>query len=150
MRPGLEKTINEVFTEITAEHAGPLWNQLSVEVKGEIFAQAMDRSPSLVSQMMEEIKQDPYYVFDIKGMVVSHLESNKQLINYIFQQCGAKEFKFIEKSGAVLGFIFGLFQAFAWCLIINNNNKIKKNLLLCSFCLVVFSPYSYPHHFLTV
>jgi uncharacterized membrane protein YheB (UPF0754 family) len=40
--------------------------------------------------------------------------ADKGLLNKIFLKCGHQEFKFIEKSGAYFGFLFGLIQMFIW------------------------------------
>ena len=36
------------------------------------------------------------------------------MLNRIFQECGEKEFKFIEHSGLGFGFLFGLIQMLIW------------------------------------
>mgnify|MGYP000020283350 CR=1 FL=1 len=46
--------------------------------------------------------------------VVTHFSKHKEQLNEVFLRCGQKELKFIERSGAYFGFLFGLVQAVVW------------------------------------
>ena len=59
-----------------------------------------------MSSLIEEIREDVEKVLDLEEMVVKNLLENKQMLNEIFMECGAKELKFIEYSGLVIGFLF--------------------------------------------
>lgn len=51
---------------------------------------------------------------DYEDMIVPVFEAKKELLNNFFRQIGAKEFIFIERCGAALGFICGTIQLIAF------------------------------------
>jgi uncharacterized membrane protein YheB (UPF0754 family) len=53
-------------------------------------------------------------IIDLKAIVVDTAERDKALIGEMFQTVGVEEFKFIKRSGAYFGFLFGIIQLFAW------------------------------------
>lgn len=66
--------------------------------------------PSVVSNTMEKVKDRIEDIIDLKTMAVNAMKDDKALINKIFLDLGGKQFRFIETSGAWLGFLFGLGQ----------------------------------------
>jgi uncharacterized membrane protein YheB (UPF0754 family) len=66
--------------------------------------------PVVVGNSMERIKQHITEILDLKAIAVEALKEDKSLINKIFLDLGGKQFRFIETSGAWLGFLFGLGQ----------------------------------------
>jgi len=53
-------------------------------------------------------------VYDLKDMCVTEMVANRQLLNDIFENVGAKELIFIRNSGFYFGFLFGLVQLGVW------------------------------------
>ncbi|MBQ1698030.1 MAG: hypothetical protein II075_09115 [Bacteroidales bacterium] len=66
--------------------------------------------PAMVGNSMERIKENIAEILDLKAIAVEALKEDKSLINKIFLDLGGKQFRFIETSGAWLGFLFGLGQ----------------------------------------
>ena len=66
--------------------------------------------PEAVGNSMERIKENIEEILDLKAIAVDALLEDKSLINKIFLDLGGKQFRFIETSGAWLGFLFGLGQ----------------------------------------
>jgi uncharacterized membrane protein YheB (UPF0754 family) len=64
--------------------------------------------------MLDDIGSNIDGLFDLEAMVVEKLIQNKTLLNQIFQEAGAAEFRFIIISGAYFGFLFGLIQMGVW------------------------------------
>jgi uncharacterized membrane protein YheB (UPF0754 family) len=63
-----------------------------------------------MSSFMTDVTTHVDDILDIKQMTVEACVHNKQLVNSIFEECGAKEFKFIRESGLYFGFAFGVIQ----------------------------------------
>lgn len=63
---------------------------------------------------MVDIKDNLHELLDIDRMMIEGLTENPEMLNRIFQKCGEKEFKFIEQSGFIFGFLFGLVQMVVW------------------------------------
>src|SRR5699024_958022 len=74
------------------------------------------RAPAIVASIMDDIKANLDTVFDLNDMVVTNLLRDKALLNRIFLEAGAGEFRFIRSSGAYFGFAIGCVQAVTWAL----------------------------------
>jgi uncharacterized membrane protein YheB (UPF0754 family) len=83
-------------------------------VKNRIIRRIQEDSPDLIRQIMVDIKKDIGAVFDLKDMVITNLTRNKLLLNRIFLESGAAEFRFIRNCGLPFGFIIGCVQAATW------------------------------------
>ncbi len=66
--------------------------------------------PGVVGNAMLRIKDNIEEILNLKTIAVEALKEDKSLINKIFLDLGGKQFRFIETSGAWLGFLFGLGQ----------------------------------------
>lgn len=110
MGPSILRLAREVTNEVMTKHV-PMWKLLPKTQKEKIYARAAEEIPTIIEEIMEEVKVNITDVFDLKAMAVNHLTANKDLLNRIFLEVGDKEFTFIERSGFVFGFIFGIFQA---------------------------------------
>lgn len=113
MESSILRLAREVTNEVMSKHV-PIWKLLPNSQKEKIYARAAEEIPSVIEEIMEEVKVNITDVFDLKAMAVNHLMHNKDLLNRIFLEVGDKEFTFIERSGFVFGFIFGIFQAILW------------------------------------
>ncbi len=113
MGPNILRLARDITDEVMTAHV-PLWKLMPKQRKEKIYARAAEEIPSVIEEIMEDVKTNITEVFDLKTMAVEHLTQNKILLNRIFLEVGYKEFKFIERSGFLFGFIFGLIQAVLW------------------------------------
>ena len=114
MAPELERVSKKIIDEVMNTQAQALWLRLPDTVKQEFYDAVKEDLPLTVEKLMKEINLNILEFFDLRTMVISTLVADKGLLNKIFLKCGAKEFKFIERSGAYFGFIFGLVQMLVW------------------------------------
>ncbi|MGI9542398.1 MAG: DUF445 domain-containing protein [Cyclobacteriaceae bacterium] len=114
MGPELDRVSKKIIKEVMESQAPVIWLGMPKSAKDQLHQTVAKELPMVVEEMMEELKNNVNEFFDVKSMVVETLVKDKQLLNHIFLKCGEKEFKFIERSGAYFGFIFGLFQMVAW------------------------------------
>jgi uncharacterized membrane protein YheB (UPF0754 family) len=114
----VEKPLLEAVEDITREVAGHyapgLWEAAPEGVKKRIIRRIQEDSPDLIRQIMVDIKKNIAAVFDLKDMVITNLMRNKPLLNRIFLESGAAEFRFIRNCGLPFGFIIGCVQAATW------------------------------------
>ncbi len=107
----------EDITRAVAGHYSPgLWEASPEAVKQMIIRRIQDEAPLIVQQIMSDVKSNIDSVFDLKDMVVTNLLRDKPLLNRIFLEAGAGEFRFIRNSGLYFGFIIGCVQAVVWAL----------------------------------
>jgi hypothetical protein len=96
------------------EYMPSVWSSLPNDVKDDIILTADAESHEFMAAFMRDMQEHVDDVVDIKHMTVSACVANKSLIVGIFQECGAKEFVFIRRSGFYFGFLFGVLQMAAW------------------------------------
>ena len=114
MAPELDRVSKKIIEEVMTTQAQPLWFALPHQVKEQLYLSVAEDLPLSVEDLMKEIKLNIDDLFDLRGMVISTLLKDKQLLNEMFLKCGEEEFKFIEKSGGYFGFLFGLIQMVVW------------------------------------
>lgn len=114
-RPLIE-AIEDITREVALIYSPGLWQSAPDAVRRRLVQRIRAESPKLISELMDEIKGDVNRVFDLKHMVVSNLIQNKPLLNRIFRDVGAGEFRFIRNSGLYFGFALGIVQAMTWAI----------------------------------
>lgn len=110
----LTPRLEELVDEIMRKRHRTLWQNLPKPVKHIAYTRVKDELPKVVDNLVDEIAPKIESLFDLKGMVIDHLEKDKTLLNKIFLECGEKEFSFLVKSGLWFGFLFGLPQLLLW------------------------------------
>lgn len=108
--PMLEPWVDELMHE----HYPVLWDNLPVFVRRQVYARVRAELPRRVDALMQDIALNIDHLLDLKPMVEDHLERNKALLNRIFLECGAREFRFLVRSGWWFGALFGVIQALQW------------------------------------
>jgi len=68
----------------------------------------------MMCRFIRDLQKNITQVFDLKVAVVDLLVKHPEVMNDMFQTCGADEFEFIRISGFYLGFFFGIFQMIIW------------------------------------
>ena len=108
--------VDEITREVAAHYQPGLWEAMPEGVRVRIIQRIQAEAPQLIRQIMLDIQANIERVFDLKDMVVSNLMRDKRLLNRVFQEIGAKEFRFIARSGLCFGFVIGCVQAVTWAL----------------------------------
>ncbi|HKY89394.1 MAG TPA: DUF445 domain-containing protein [Nevskiaceae bacterium] len=106
--------VEDITRDVAAHYQPGLWEAAPDSVKKLIVARISAEAPKLVEQIMKDIQDNIESVFDLKDMVVTNLLRDKPLLNRIFQEAGAGEFRFIRNSGIYFGFLIGCVQATTW------------------------------------
>lgn len=120
--PKLKVITIQIIDEAMEKELPLLWKLLPQERKNQIYNKAIAAFPHVVEDMMSDVKANIKELFDVKKMVVDALTKDKTLLNSIFLEVGHKEFKFIEYSGFLFGFMFGVIQMIIWSF---NSNPLE-------------------------
>ena len=89
-----------------------LWKIATPKFKATVTSAIAKQIPYMLAKVMEQIKNDIDNILDLKKLAWHTLKEDKTLINRIFLDMGAKQFRFIEISGLWLGMLFGIGQIF--------------------------------------
>ena len=108
--------VAEITEEVATRHQPGLWQRLPERLRKLIIQRIQDDAPQIVHDIMRDVQQNIDRVFDLKDMVVKNLLRDKALLNRIFREVGANEFRFIAHSGIYFGFAIGCVQAVTWAL----------------------------------
>ena len=114
MRPQLNALSRNVIDTVLREELPLVSRLLPKAEKEKLYAETAAQFPTVISRVMLDVKQNLSELLDINRMMIEGLTENPEMLNKIFLKCGEKEFKFIEKSGFVFGFLFGLVQMLIW------------------------------------
>ncbi|MFT7613730.1 MAG: uncharacterized membrane protein YheB (UPF0754 family), partial [Parvicellaceae bacterium] len=96
MRPEFDRIAKEMMDEVMEDQIPQVWAKVPEAAKGIAYARMSRDLPNIISEIMNDIKENIEEVFDLKDMIVSRLTSDKAMMNEIFLKCGKEEFKFIE------------------------------------------------------
>ena len=110
LREPLKPIIEDVMYDMISTHNPTLWNTMPKLAKDQIIKRAHDVAPNIAAEVTRKFQQDADHLLDIKHMVVTNLMKDKMLLNRIFLDVGEPEFKFVARSGAYFGFLFGIPQ----------------------------------------
>lgn len=106
----LKLLVDEMMESIAEQEYPQIWRTLPDSMKARIRERLHAQVPSMVEDLTKRLQENAEEVLDIKHMVVTHLQENKELLNRIFLEVGKPEFTFIARSGAYFGFMLGIAQ----------------------------------------
>lgn len=118
-KPMLTRIIQATITSVGKRHFPSMLEKgrLPPLVQEELVATTIENIQADFPSLWREITEilcDPKIGIDNDGMIVTVFSQNKALLNHFFMSLGAREFRFIERCGAALGFICGCVQLFAF------------------------------------
>jgi len=107
----------ESYTDEVMFYGSPgVWKMTPRAIKESVYARVRERMPQLLDGLVREITEKIEELVDFKEMLVDTLEADRNLLNRLFLESGAAEFRFIVRSGLYFGFLFGLVQLTVWSL----------------------------------
>ena len=112
----LTEAVRDVTEEVAARTQPQLWASLPDGVKARVLDQVKREAPRVITEIMDQVRDDVESVFDFKEMVVTALIRDKVTLNKMFRFAGKRQFQFIVRFGGPSGFAIGLIQAIAWAL----------------------------------
>jgi len=112
-QPMIELT-DEITDTVMHRHHPTIWDALPTVVRTQVKRRVRSQAPAIIRDLMNEVRTNVRYMFDLKGMITRVLVREKNLLNRIFLETGRDEFIFIGRSGAYFGFVFGLVQMGIW------------------------------------
>ncbi|ABZ95247.1 Conserved hypothetical protein [Leptospira biflexa serovar Patoc strain 'Patoc 1 (Ames)'] len=109
--PALDSSIRYTIREFSDTLDPKLWEMIPDLVKEEIYHKVKRESGITIRKVIKKLQADIDSLFDVKALVLKKLSgSNVSLVVELFQEVGAPEFRFIERSGFYFGFLLGLVQ----------------------------------------
>ena len=114
----LDKAIDEiteqVIEQVASRFGSEMWADLPEEMKDEVRKVFRTEVEAVTVAILADMRDSIEEIIDLKAVVLDAIERDKPWLGEMFQTVGVEEFKFIKRSGAYFGFIFGIVQLFAW------------------------------------
>lgn len=110
----IEKITDLVVHEISTRYAPMLWKSLDDNAKAQVRAVIRKEVEAVTIRLLDDLGQNVTSIIDLEHTVLTSMRRDKALLGRIFLNVGSEEFKFIERSGAYFGFLFGLPMIFVW------------------------------------
>lgn len=112
----LLEMVDDITREVAAAYQPGLWESLPETVKNMLVRRVQKEAPHMIESIMEDIRNNIDEVFDLRDLIVRNLTKDIVLLNRMFQDVAAEEFRFIRNSGIYFGFAIGCVQAVVWAL----------------------------------
>lgn len=111
LESGMRESMTGLVERAALRHMPEVWPHVPPHVRTQVLEHVLDSVPDFFIGLLADIQDNIYDVFDIRDFAIRKMTMDKRLTNDIFLKCGHKEFKFIEFSGLVIGFFFGMIQS---------------------------------------
>jgi uncharacterized membrane protein YheB (UPF0754 family) len=108
--------VEELTDEVMAKSDVFLWDNLPETVRRAVYQRVREELPGLIRDLLREVDRQIESLVDLKHLIVGRMVRHPELLNRLFLECGAAEFRFIIRSGFYFGFLFGLVQLAVWLL----------------------------------
>jgi uncharacterized membrane protein YheB (UPF0754 family) len=109
--PRLERYTDEV---VFWGGYGRAWRSVPALIKAGVYERVRAEMPRLVAELTDEAGRRIEDLVDFKEMITTQLVADPALLNRLFLEAGAAEFRFLIRSGLYFGFLFGLIQLVVW------------------------------------
>jgi uncharacterized membrane protein YheB (UPF0754 family) len=114
----LDKAVDELTDQIIDETAGKyaaeMWENMAESARQPIRQMVRAEVKRVTVEILADMSENIEDILDIQDIVVDAVERDKALVGEMFQRVGDLEFRFIKRSGAYFGLLFGVFQLGAW------------------------------------
>ncbi|MCB0974527.1 MAG: DUF445 family protein [Actinobacteria bacterium] len=109
----IDEQAENIVTKVAAIMRPGYWDQLDPSVQTMIIDMIKNQTRDQSRALFDDMKDRSNEVIDLKELIIGLLTGpNVDRLVRLFQEISAKEMKFIIRSGAYLGLIIGIVQAF--------------------------------------
>ena len=110
----LEPRVGELTDEVMRRSQVVVWENLPEMVRDTVCQRVREELPQLVRNLLHDVDDQVEQLVDLRRLVVGRLVADRRLLNRLFLECGAAEFRFIIRSGFWFGGLFGSIQLAVW------------------------------------
>lgn len=103
----------QIVAQMARERAPRLWEATPPGIRRAVEDRARATLPRVVDGLVEDMTEHIDQLVDMRLMVVEQLSSDPRMLNRIFLEAGAREFRFLINSGLWFGALLGVLQMLA-------------------------------------
>lgn len=108
--PHLEEYVDDVMYE----HHPVLWDNLPGRLKQRIYRYVQHNLPDRVDAMVVDFGEELGDLVDLKALMSEELQHHPEFMNTLLQEAGQSTFRFVIRSGGVIGLLLGIALAVGW------------------------------------
>ncbi|MCK9250476.1 MAG: hypothetical protein M0P31_16060 [Solirubrobacteraceae bacterium] len=116
----IRESIEEIVREVVDTYQRGAWDAMPDRARRALVRRVQAEAPTVVGNLMDDLREDIDRVVDLKHVVVQNLIANKALVNRLFRNTGGDAFGFIIKSGIWFGLTIGIVQSITYGLTNNH------------------------------
>ena len=110
--PHLEEYVDDVMYDLHPV----LWDNLPLRVRRRIYQFVAGKLPERVDAMVNDFGSELGSLVDLKALISRDLEERPAFMNEVLREAGYSTFRFVVRSGGVIGAILGVGLMGAWYL----------------------------------
>jgi uncharacterized membrane protein YheB (UPF0754 family) len=114
LEPALDEITEQIIGETAAKYAPEMWQGLPDPMKDQVRQMVRGEVEKVAVEILADMGDAIEDIIDLKAIVVEVAHRDRRLMGEMFQRVGVEEFRFIKRSGAYFGMIFGIVQLAAW------------------------------------
>ena len=99
-----------IVDEMAREQAPRVWQAAPPQVRRAVVDRARAMLPRVVDGLVDDMTTHIDEILDMRLMVVEQLSDDPRMLNRIFLEAGAREFRFLVNSGLWFGALLGVAQ----------------------------------------
>jgi len=109
-----DEHLPDLVADMAQRQAPRVWANLPEPIRHAVIERARAKLPTVVDNLVADMTANIEQILDMRLMVVERLSSDRRLLNRIFLEAGAKEFRFLVNSGLWFGGLLGIIQMILW------------------------------------
>ena len=86
MRPEFDRIAKEMMEEVMEDQMPQIWAKVPDSAKNIVYARMSKDLPFIISDIMQDVKDNIEDVFDLKTMIVQRLTTDKAMMNEIIKE----------------------------------------------------------------
>lgn len=110
----IDQITDEILAESAEKYSGEMWEKMPEPVRAQVRTMLRAEIQAVTVNILADIGEQIEDVIDLKDIVMETAHRDRALMSEMFQTVGSEEFKFIKRSGAYFGLLFGFVQMFVW------------------------------------
>ncbi len=110
----LSPRLEEIIDEVMDQRQPVLWNNLPRRARERVYHWARQQLPLRVEALMADFADEITDLVDLKALVIDEIQRDRSLMNRLFLESGAAEFRFIIRSGFWFGLVFAAVPGWLW------------------------------------
>src|SRR5690606_13001026 len=91
----LSPRLEEIIDEVMDQRQPVLWNNLPRRARERVYHWARQQLPLRVEALMADFADEITDLVDLKALVIDEIQRDRSLMNRLFLESGAAEFRFI-------------------------------------------------------